>query len=213
MIDIAATVAVTDICDAHPTFVLTSIVSSEPDNGLGDGDTANDIQGATLGSPDVAFQLRSERAGGGPGRTYTAVYTGSDHSGNSSTASDTVFVARDQPGHANAGKGFNATGTQLDPTARSFQIVILSGFGVDPASVGSALVGTTAGSIAPSSAMRYDVNHDGIADAVFEYSVKDAQALQLKSGPGNPLAFRYVSLQGTGYLVPSIFALGPPITP
>ena len=214
MVDIAATVAVTDICDAHPTFVLTSVVSSEPDNGLGDGDTANDIQGAILGTPDVFFQLRSERSGGGPGRTYTAVYTGSDHSGNSSTASDTVDVPKDAPGHASGGKGFAATGTQLDPRAISFQLVILSGVGADPSGiVATAQIGTTAGTIAPSRVLRYDANHDGIADTVFEFAVKDALALQLKSGPGNPLAYRYVTQDGVGYLVPNIFALGMPITP
>ena len=92
MVDIGATVTVTDICDPHPTFVLTSITSSEPDNGLGDGDTVNDIQGATLDTPDTAFQLRSERSGTGIGRTYTIVYTAKDKSGNTATATVVVKV-------------------------------------------------------------------------------------------------------------------------
>jgi hypothetical protein len=75
-------VTVTDICDPMPTFVLTSITSDEPDNGLGDGDTADDIQGDALGTADVEFQLRSERAGGQDGRKYTIIYTAMDMSGN-----------------------------------------------------------------------------------------------------------------------------------
>ena len=36
---------VTDACDPDPTLTLDSISSSEPDNGLGDGDTSNDTGG------------------------------------------------------------------------------------------------------------------------------------------------------------------------
>jgi subtilisin family serine protease len=90
LVDIHATVAVSDVCDPHPTFVLTSITSNEPPDGRGDGNTAPDIQGAELGTPDVDFKLRAERQGGGAGRVYTIVYTVTDKSGNQSQA--TVFV-------------------------------------------------------------------------------------------------------------------------
>lgn len=92
LVDIDATVNVTDICDATPTFVLTSILSNEPDNGLGDGNTANDIQAADFGTADVSFKLRAERAGPGVGRTYTILYTAEDQSGNTAEASATVVV-------------------------------------------------------------------------------------------------------------------------
>ena len=49
LVDIAATVELTDNCDPNPTFVLTSITSDEPDNELGDGDKSSDIQGAVFG--------------------------------------------------------------------------------------------------------------------------------------------------------------------
>jgi len=89
---IDATVTVTDECDPNPTFTLTSITSSEPDNGLGDGDTANDIQAAAYGTADTSFLVRAERGGKGVGRVYTIKYTGKDSSGNTATATATVVV-------------------------------------------------------------------------------------------------------------------------
>ena len=50
---------------------VTTAASSEPDNGLGDGDTANDIQVSGNGSLNPVLNLRAERAGNGNGRTYT----------------------------------------------------------------------------------------------------------------------------------------------
>ncbi|NOR48555.1 MAG: hypothetical protein GQ533_11020 [Methanosarcinaceae archaeon] len=103
MVDITATVTVSDICDAAPTVVLTSITSDEPDNthgtpwdadngASGDGNTNNDIQGDDIGSEDYEFQLRAERCGTEDGRTYTITYTVTDASGNSADASATVVV-------------------------------------------------------------------------------------------------------------------------
>ena len=93
--NIAAHVTVQDNCP-NPSFVLTSIVSNEPDNGLGDGDTANDIQNAQLGTPDTSFSLRAERSGGGNGRTYTVTYTATDASNNQTQASPVVVVPKSQ---------------------------------------------------------------------------------------------------------------------
>ena len=94
MVDITATVMITDICDAAPTVVLSSITSDEPDDavGNGDGNTVNDIQGAIIGTPDYKFKLRAERAGEGDGRVYTITYTATDASGNSASSSATVVV-------------------------------------------------------------------------------------------------------------------------
>ena len=55
--------------------VLTSITSNEPDEGLGDGDKPDDIQGAEFGIDDREFQLRAERSEEGEGRVYTITYT------------------------------------------------------------------------------------------------------------------------------------------
>jgi hypothetical protein len=89
---VTASVTVDDGCDANPTVVLESITSNEADNGLGDGDTASDIEGADFGTEDYTFFLRAERAGTGTGRIYTVTYTVTDGSGNTSSASATVTV-------------------------------------------------------------------------------------------------------------------------
>jgi FtsP/CotA-like multicopper oxidase with cupredoxin domain len=92
LVDVTATVTVTDTCDAHPSFVLTAITSNEPDNDLGDGNTNADIQGAAFGTPDVNFQLRAERGGPLTGRIYTIRYSAADGSGNGASASAFVTV-------------------------------------------------------------------------------------------------------------------------
>jgi hypothetical protein len=96
MITINASVAVTDVCDPHPGFLLNSVTSSEPDDDTGDGNTKNDIQGVSLGTADVQFQLRAERSGGGPGRIYSILYLGFDGSGNTTPAPTQVRVPHNQ---------------------------------------------------------------------------------------------------------------------
>lgn len=98
MVSITAAVTVSDICDEHATFVLTSITSNEPDNapGSGDGNTVDDIQDADIGTPDIEFFLRAERDGNGDGRIYRVVYSAIDGSENSVTLADTVWVPYSQ---------------------------------------------------------------------------------------------------------------------
>ena len=95
LVDITAKVIATDLCDPHPSVVLTSIVSDELDDavGNGDGNTAGDIQGAVIGTPDFNFSLRAERAGSGDGRVYTVTYTATDACGLSTVAAANVLVA------------------------------------------------------------------------------------------------------------------------
>lgn len=89
--EIAAMVNVTDNCPGSG-FVLTSITSHEPDNGIGDGNTVNDIQDAAFGTADTLFRLRAERAGPGAGRIYSITFTASDASQNTATATPVVVV-------------------------------------------------------------------------------------------------------------------------
>ena len=88
-----ATVVAADNCP-NVAYVLTSLTSDEPDNGAADGNTDNDIQNADIGTPDLQFDLRAERAGNGDGRVYTATYTAVDGSGNDAQDSDIVEVPK-----------------------------------------------------------------------------------------------------------------------
>jgi len=74
-----------------PGSLVVTGVSSEPENGLGDGDTAPDvvIAGGTV-------QLRAERAGTGTGRVYTLTATATDVAGNLATATATCRVPHDR---------------------------------------------------------------------------------------------------------------------
>jgi microsomal dipeptidase-like Zn-dependent dipeptidase len=73
-------------------FTLVSATSNEPDNGLGDGDTANDIQGFAVGTADTTGQLRAERSGRGNGRLYTLAYQGLDLAGNAASCTTQIAV-------------------------------------------------------------------------------------------------------------------------
>jgi hypothetical protein len=97
MQEVVATITVTDDKDPHPTVTLVSITSSEPDNGLGDGDKANDIQEADFGTDDRQFLLRAERSGTGPGRTYAVTYEARDAAGNASRVTVKVTAPHDRP--------------------------------------------------------------------------------------------------------------------
>jgi endo-1,4-beta-xylanase len=92
LVDIVASIQVNDVCDANPTVMLVSISSNEPDNGLGDGDTINDIQGAEYGTDDRLFSLRAERSGTGSGRICTATYEATDNSANAAVENGEVKV-------------------------------------------------------------------------------------------------------------------------
>jgi hypothetical protein len=86
-----------DICDAVPSVVLTSVTSSEPDDVAGsrDGNTRGDIQDASIGAPDTSVVLRAERLSDGPGRVYTLTYSVTDVSGNTASALGIVSVPDD----------------------------------------------------------------------------------------------------------------------
>lgn len=89
---VTATVLVADNADPHPTLVLVSVLSNEPDAGLGGGDTPNDI----VIVDKFTFNLRAERSGSGAGRVYTITYQATDACGNSTTAPATVAVPHSQ---------------------------------------------------------------------------------------------------------------------
>lgn len=89
---INATVDAHDLCGQVANLQLLSIVSNQPDDGTGDGDTAHDIQDADFGTLDLVFQLRAERAAPLGDRHYTVTYHATDDSGNSRDVSTNVIV-------------------------------------------------------------------------------------------------------------------------
>jgi von Willebrand factor type A domain-containing protein len=88
MVPVTVSVEVEEACDPAPVCEVVSVESTEPANGLGDGDVGPDWE--ILGG--LAVRLRSERSGGGDGRTYTITVLCSDLSGNSSTRAVVVAV-------------------------------------------------------------------------------------------------------------------------
>jgi hypothetical protein len=91
MLTVTAHPSATDNSGGTPTYTLVSVTSNEPDNGQGDGDTPNDIQGVSIGTNDTVFSLRCERGGRGDGRIYTIVYRFDD--GNGNTSYDTAYFS------------------------------------------------------------------------------------------------------------------------
>lgn len=78
------------------SIVLKSITSNEADDGLGDGDTSQDIQNADFDTLDYMFDLRAERSGSGGGREYTITYVATDYAGNVKTVTLTVTVPKNR---------------------------------------------------------------------------------------------------------------------
>ena len=143
MVDITALINVFDACDANPTVKLVSVVSNEPVNGTGDGNTSPDIVGVSYGTDDRSFQLRAERKGNGNGRVYTGTYSAEDTSGNSVNQSGTVTVAHSHASVSNTSITFPAT--QIGSSS-SAQTVTISNASPDPLLVSSVtLSGTNVG--------------------------------------------------------------------
>lgn len=92
---IHANVQARDLCGDVADLKLISIVSSQPDNGVGDGNTINDIQGATLNTLDLDFLLRAERNPQMGDRFYTITYQATDDSGNRGLGIAQAIVPRD----------------------------------------------------------------------------------------------------------------------
>jgi hypothetical protein len=93
LVEVRARVEARDAC-GEAAVALVEVESSEPDDapGGGDGHTVGDVRGADAGTPDVAFALRAERSGSGPGRAYRVTYAATDASGNTSEATRSVLV-------------------------------------------------------------------------------------------------------------------------
>jgi hypothetical protein len=157
--EVHATVSAAGQCDASSTITLLSITSDEPDNGTGDGDTADDIQDADYGTGDFDFSLRAERQGGGDGRIYTVCYLATAGAV-ADTVCATVTVPHDQSGHALLSKAGAGATLVIYGTAEASVRMIVGG--------SVTLVNDASQQVTLSSSPAYaDQNGDGIEDAVF----------------------------------------------
>ncbi len=84
----------TDSLSGIDTLLISESSSNEPDS-VGKGDKPDDIQGFDLGSPSTIGELRAQRLGNEPGRTYTLGYTGHDMAGNDASCETEVAVPHD----------------------------------------------------------------------------------------------------------------------
>jgi len=81
-----------------PITLAATVSSNEPENGLGDGDTAPDWTTPFIDQENgiITLQLRAERSGRGNGRVYTVAITATDESGNTAQADVDIIVPRDK---------------------------------------------------------------------------------------------------------------------
>lgn len=88
LIPVNVSTKVTDACVESTRVELVSVISSEPVNGIGNGNTNTDI----IVSGSGTVMLRAERSGAGDGRTYTILYSATDIAGNTTYSSAMVEV-------------------------------------------------------------------------------------------------------------------------
>jgi hypothetical protein len=123
MRDVTVNYAASDNC---PLSCTLSVTSSEPVNGLGDGDAAPDWRVKDAHHE----QLRAERSGLGHGRTYTTTVRCNDGTGNATSRNTTVSVPHDMGRFAPGSKygvgrpvpvssrGLDASGAAGSPSRR-----------------------------------------------------------------------------------------------
>jgi probable HAF family extracellular repeat protein len=94
LVPVQVVVSAFDNSGDAPVCRVDEVTSSEPDNSTNDGDTVGDIEQ----TGPLTFLLRAERAGSGPGRTYTLRVTCTDAAGNAAQATASVHVPKGSSG-------------------------------------------------------------------------------------------------------------------
>lgn len=81
-----------------PVSLSAAVSSNEPQDGLGDGDTAPDWTAPVVNQETgvITLQLRAERSGKGSGRQYVVRITATDEAGNESAADVKIIVPHDR---------------------------------------------------------------------------------------------------------------------
>ncbi|CAN5594956.1 hypothetical protein BH24CHL1_BH24CHL1_04450 [soil metagenome] len=92
LVTVVATVSMSDDASGTTGFTLVSVTSNEPDNDLGDGNTASDIQEFEINTADTTGKLRAERSGKETSRIYTLTYESVDQAGNTGICTGIVTV-------------------------------------------------------------------------------------------------------------------------
>lgn len=90
MVAVSISIEAKDNCSPSLVNEIVRVTSSEPENGLDDGDTAPDWM---ITGP-LSLNLRAERAGNGSGRIYTITVQSQDAAGNSAFRDVTVTVPK-----------------------------------------------------------------------------------------------------------------------
>jgi len=96
LVPLTVSCTVTDGGSGKGALTLLTATSSEADDVRGDGDgaTTGDLDGWVAGTPDLAGQVRAERAETGTGRTYTLTYRVADIAGNTVDVPVAIRVAQ-----------------------------------------------------------------------------------------------------------------------
>jgi len=102
LVRVNATITVSDVCDPNPTVKLVSITSNDPDDRKRHRDS--DVQAVgggplSLGTDVRSFLLRAEDSERGKHLVYTITYSATDASGDTTTATALVRVARHGASH------------------------------------------------------------------------------------------------------------------
>ena len=88
MVTVTVSVNASDVC-SDVVNEIVGVTNSEADNGLGDGNTVDDVQNIN----GLSVDLRAERSGKGNGRIYTITVRSTDASGNYTEQTVDVTVA------------------------------------------------------------------------------------------------------------------------
>ena len=98
MVDVYINTHATDNSRDPVTLTVDQIASTEDPDKAGDGHTIPDSQVMDINQATgvIHLQLRSERSGKGPGRTYTITITATDRSGNKTTVTAQVQAPHDK---------------------------------------------------------------------------------------------------------------------
>jgi hypothetical protein len=95
---VTVTIAANAADNSGSVTLSAGVLSNEPQDGLGDGDTGPDWTAPVIdqASGVITLQLRAERSGSGSGREYVVTITATDTSGNSSVADVKIIVPHDK---------------------------------------------------------------------------------------------------------------------